>query len=575
MRLSFSKEEIRRAAVELRNAGMGFRTEPVSAERLSLLSEDVYPVVNARNSLTPQPEDFVEQVFRLLSATIVAGGTWRATDFSDETMLQRSLTKLDGKPVYKDHQTNIDNWVGLVRAPYWQQTFTDAKGNAIPAGINGTVAIDGKTSPKTARGILMGAIFSDSVTVEFDWVPSHDTENPYDFDALVGTYGPDGKMITRKCIEIIDYHELSLVWLGADPYAKRVLADGSLQNPEFAAAYSKDDTAAATAFGKELAEKGRYTVDLASPQAVFNFAKGQETTPPIVKSNKSIPMELLVALRKKLNLAADAEVTAEMLDQLVPAADLTAIAASRDRFKQAFGQVSKAKLISDVAAEGVEAFTVVEAAEASGEAAATEEAIIPAEGLTEDVVMMDSVTFENLTANLNDAVDKHLKLVEAVKPLLELAEGEEVTPEVLSAGKLKGASDAVRLQKEVAELTVERDGLKATAALGTQWLENQRAEVIRLASVKTPANEAFKSLVAKATKEELDGLLKQHGGEAVAKFGGRCKKCGSGEFEFKSSLGTGLGGSDPAPANQNGKALSFEEIRLKYDTASMNLTHQQ
>lgn len=575
MRLSFSKEEIRRAAVELRNAGMGFRTEPVTADRLSLIREEYVPVGNARNELVPQPEDFVEQVFRLLSATIVAGGTWRATDFSDETMLQRSLTKLEGKPVYKDHNTNIDNWVGMVRAPYWQQSFTDKAGNAIPAGINGTVAIDGKTSPKTARGILMGAIFSDSVTVEFDWVPSHDIDNPYEFDSLVGTYGPDGRMITRKCVEIIDYHELSLVWLGADPYAKRMLPDGTLQNPEFGASYSKEDTDAAKAFGKELAEKGRFIVDLASPQVVFNFAKGQEAIQQTVKLNKSIPMELLVALRKKLNLAADAEVTPEMLDQLVPATDLSAVKASRDRFKQAFGKVAKAKLITDAAADGVEAFTVVEAAEAEGETPATEEAVNPAEALPENVVLMDAVTFENLTSNLNEAVDKHLKLVEAVKPMLELAENEEVTPEVLSAGKFKGAGEVETLRKQVADLTAERDGLKETAELGKQTVEAKRAEVIRLASLKVPATEAFKSLVAKATPAELDGLLQQHGGEAVAKFGGRCKKCGSGEFEFKSSLGTGDGGNSGQQSANPDKALSFEEIRLKYDKSSMHLTNQQ
>lgn len=241
-KLSFSKQELMNTgSLTIGQAGISI---PVStpgsfdskvAESLGFFGSGAdgnkfFPDVVA-NDLVPKEEDFVMAPFRLLSATVVAGGTWRSTNFgADEGVLRRSAKKLLSKPVYYDHDTDLMNWVGYVDSVKWSEASKSAGGVDVPAGIDGVLALDGKTNPKLARGVLMKAIFSNSVTVLFEWEPSHDFENRYEFEDRIGTTGEDGKMITRNVTKIHDYHESSLVWLGADPFAKLIDSEGELTN---------------------------------------------------------------------------------------------------------------------------------------------------------------------------------------------------------------------------------------------------------------------------------------------------------------------------------------------------------
>lgn len=182
---------------------------------------------NIPADLMPKAEDFVQIPFRLLSATTVAAGTWRATDFSNESLLKASLKKLEGKPVYTEHNTSLDNWAGMVQKTMWSESSV-MNGMVIPAGINGMLAIDAKSKPQILRGILAKGIFSNSVTVVFDWKPSHTFEDEYTFRRMVGSLAEDGNMIRRVVTAIHDYYESSLVFLGADPYAKLIDEGGNL-----------------------------------------------------------------------------------------------------------------------------------------------------------------------------------------------------------------------------------------------------------------------------------------------------------------------------------------------------------
>jgi len=187
-------------------------------------------------ALIPKEEDFVQKPFRLISATTVGAGTWKSTDFSDTRILRGSRNMLEGVPVYKEHRMNLDNWMGIVTGVKWTSAFT-SNGVNIPAGIDGIIAVDAKTNPKIARGLLMGTIFSNSVTVEFEWEMSHEFENDWDFYNRIGEIGKDGKMIRRVVTNIINYHETSLVWLGADPYAKAIDTSGDLVNVDIGSIY--------------------------------------------------------------------------------------------------------------------------------------------------------------------------------------------------------------------------------------------------------------------------------------------------------------------------------------------------
>lgn len=197
-----------------------------------------YESITAQN-IVPKPEDFLSVPFRLISATVVGGHSWKATDFSNVGALRASVPKLDRKPIYPNHTPDLYNSLGIITDPYWDDGGMQ-DGLMIPPGINGMMNLDAKTNPNLVRKVLMGAVFSNSVTVSFNWEPSHSFDNLAEFENSIGTIHKDGRMVTRKVTEVLDYYETSLVWLGADPFAKLLSPDGKLIHvDESAISFSK------------------------------------------------------------------------------------------------------------------------------------------------------------------------------------------------------------------------------------------------------------------------------------------------------------------------------------------------
>lgn len=209
-----------------------------SLQQLGLFGSDIdyntyYPDLKAEE-LKPQSEDFIEPMFRLLSATIVSKN-YNPTDFSQPGVLKASMNYLLGQTVNCDHSTDIGNAIGSVSQVLWQEAYKD-KGFTIPAGINGVLKIDGKANPRIARGILMEppSIHSNSVTVQFKWDKSHPYLDDRDFYEKLGTYDEHGNMIRRMVTEVVRYLETSLVSHGADSFAQKIGEDGKIVNPEYA-----------------------------------------------------------------------------------------------------------------------------------------------------------------------------------------------------------------------------------------------------------------------------------------------------------------------------------------------------
>lgn len=528
-KFSFSKTDLQRASLKLGCAGVALALPSDEKARNSFMASfaladtnKFYPGLNVKNDVAPKPEDFIDVPFRLLSATIVAGGTWRATDFSDENVLKASISRMLGKPVYKDHDTDLDNWVGLVKAPKWTAAFTSTTGVAIPAGIDGIISIDAKTNPKIARGVLVGGIFSNSVTVEFDWVPSHDFESDDEFEMNVGSI-IDGKMVCRKCTKIWDYYESSLVWLGADPYAKLIDNNGDLVNVDTTSTY--DDAIVQTTYKKDK----KYAVNSCLSKNVLSLSRPQNPTKP----SNSNPMneELLKALRILLGLADDAEITAEMVSaiKIAKPEDATALAASQEL------------------------------------AQATAEVITELTG--------EEVKVENLT---KAAVHK-LKGHKAVKT--DDLSGKDAQIVTLTADKATLTTDKANLTAQVTTLTSDKQALttevetlKPDATLGKQFVSDKRAECIRLykIAVDNKPVEAVINLMNNAKNEELDGLLTQYTKGVTMKFTGTCVDCGSHNFQFKSSLG----GVQEVIEQEDVEPNDFMTIHDKFSTNSMNLARK-
>lgn len=485
------------AKLGLSNAGvmLPFDTLPAEADMESFgwygqsNNANVYQDIKVKD-LMPKPEDFVKVPFRLISATVVGADSWKVTDFGNEAILKASMSKLLGKPVYPNHDSDdVFNFVGLIESVKWSEARMQ-DGQMIPAGIDGVIAIDGKTNPKLARGVLMGAIYSNSVTVSFNWEPSHYFESQYEFYDRLGTIYTDGRMVRRIVTEILDYYESSLVWLGADPFAKAIDKDGNLKNIDSSAVY--------VGFNKEDAEVKGYEADK-SYKISFGCDKNvlsllHKSTFDTQTKSKNVDMKDLLKLLKDIGIE---EAQLRLNLNLAEGQELTA-----DHIKQFMSPKT---------------------------------AVTPTE-------VQISVLPASLAANET-----------AIK-----AFGGTITPE-------SDFSKVVFLTvDEFNAANVELEVLKKDATIGKDHINAKRAEIKRLYSVTVgEADDSVLKLIDSADVSALDGLLKQYTKGATQKFEGKCKKCGSQEFDFQSSLTEGT------DTPKTVKTSSFEDIYEKLNDAGI------
>jgi hypothetical protein len=192
-----------------------------------------YPEVTAED-LHPKDDEFIEPVFRMLS-NITVHASHNPIHFPSDA-LKKSMYKLIGQTVNIDHEMAVGNAIGSVKSVEWQNEYSTKDGIKIPAGINATLRIDGKSNPRIARGIMMDppSIHANSVTVNFAWKKSHEEMNDEDFRAKLGTFDDKGKLIQRIVTDILAYHETSLVSHGADPFAQKVNKNGEIVKPAYA-----------------------------------------------------------------------------------------------------------------------------------------------------------------------------------------------------------------------------------------------------------------------------------------------------------------------------------------------------
>ncbi len=469
----------------------------------------------AVTSIMPKPEDFVEVPFRLLSATIVGGGSWKATDFTNTKMLKKSTPLLDGKPLYKDHETDLDNWVGLVNGTKWSKSFVADDGTVVPAGIDGILAIDIKTNPKVARGVLLGSVFSNSVTVDFAWEMSHPFENEWDFYNKVGTTGSDGKMIRRIATEIYDYYESSLVWLGADPFAKAITESGELKHIDKSSIYKYSKSKTSLGFSKELIKPEDQDKDITTPSRyIIDFGVSRDLS-PLTKRKKT-----------KFN-------TEEMDKKFVLA------------FLAAFG--------GDLGIDkGVENMTAEEAIAHLGKLQYKKD---PS---PEDVVKLS-------------IADKMLELTKGNEAFTELS----TKPELLEGIELIKTEDAVKFKADAAKvitLNTEIETLTKTSAIGEKYLKLKRDEAIRLYKTSVGESEVSEEVVSLFNKAEdaaIEGILKQYTKSATEKFSGSCASCGSHEFKFQSSF---QDGSEEGTAEEvTADSVSTDAFRQHFGSPKMDI----
>jgi hypothetical protein len=215
-----------------------------------LSGSDYRPSVVADNvsNAISKPDEYFPFVFRHLSATIVGGGSWKATEFP-ALVLKAAASLLTNKPVFVNHELEISNLVGVNGNIEFVGGYKAEDGTDIPAGLEGPIWIDGLLHQDLTRKLSafpVPHIQSVSVTVSYNWEPSHTFKNrdgqedDWAFEMQIGSM-VDGKMVRRVATEILDFVETSFVYLGADPFAKIIDAKGDPLNVEKSAIVGKSE----------------------------------------------------------------------------------------------------------------------------------------------------------------------------------------------------------------------------------------------------------------------------------------------------------------------------------------------
>ena len=155
------------------------------------------------------PEEFLLIKGRMLSKAITQS---RYFDFTRDDVLKKAVPLFDKRTVYADHWASVDDWKGYVSKPVWDEENK-------PAGINALVTLDRLTDPRLCRGFDIGALRSFSATLTFAYEKSHPDIHYY------GDYigkEIDGQLVRIIVTEIRNVFEVSVVWEGEDPYAKKL-----------------------------------------------------------------------------------------------------------------------------------------------------------------------------------------------------------------------------------------------------------------------------------------------------------------------------------------------------------------
>ena len=542
------------------------------------------------------PEDIYLVPFRLISATTVGSGSWQSTTFTED-VLRQAVNKLLKKPVYIDHSYTVEDAIGTVENAVFTNSFIQ-DGVAVPAGIDGMLAINTGTSKglNMAKLIEQGALCSNSVTVQFEWEPSIEVEDEWQFwDNLGRTI--DGREVTRNVTNVLDFHETSIVTLGADPYAKKIDANGNLINIDLANKVDPIQLFSKAKTKEEKAEALKQVQGINKYEASFSANPILKKHKAMQEDNKQFAAGFGAELTSLLEGRCESE-SLEQADLIKEMAEAASISAETVK-KHLKGGVACPKasyLAAWAPILNLEVETLIKLAQADGCEYKEEDlkAILEA-GNKEDKEEMEDEKKMDCDEDEDDIegdgmeyskekFDAQSKELEDLKALYEAAqESQKKLSAELEAIKSKGlekqveslSSQLVDNRKEYKEaisnaarqeaaakswtnrfeaISEELDTAKAEkesfakelqelkadakfASIGKAHFNEMKKEAKRLytASQGANANNAVIALFDKVeTLEELKGLASQYGKDLSAQFSVQCKDCGSGNCEFGS-----------------------------------------
>ena len=177
-----------------------------------------------------ETETALVRTYRALSATIVADYIDYGYDGGRALMEGVKLfhkTKAGfNVPMHKNHSREVEDWLGKVTDSYWDSG--EVAGRGFPAGVNIVTeylkeAFISDTDKKILVGLQNDVLNAVSVTIRFNWKKSHPKMDDFDFMLALGTT-VDGELVRVLVTKILQVLEISLVYAGADPYARDLTA---------------------------------------------------------------------------------------------------------------------------------------------------------------------------------------------------------------------------------------------------------------------------------------------------------------------------------------------------------------
>ncbi len=491
------------------------------------------------SDIAPTEEDFIRVPFRLLSATTVAAGTFRATSFP-ASVLRAGLNKFINIPIFPNHDQEVGNELGIIESVKFVNSKTtkedlDKKrpgGLKIPAGVEGILKIDAKANPKTARSILNGFITSLSVTVDFEWEPSHklvENQTMRDWEWTIGQMGSDGKMITRKATKIRDVYEASLVWLGADPFAKAVDESGELVNIDTTNAVEFDSLSFAgnteSSYNKVADLEKRNYLSSGNLNAIYSYRRElgtglRELDYEPDKNKLAMKEDVLALLLTLFSVDKEENLTKEMIEgfQLIKGEELTTLKGKETELATAKTELiaEKGKVTSKTEELNTANNKIAELKKEDG-----------------DATILKAIR-DTLSKIIPEEKDEEEKVVE------------------LTAAKV---GDVVRGYKEGSE------SYKAHV----EFVRTETKKLYALSAGDKP-EDAIVSMLDNAKLSELQALAKTYGQKAIGQFSGTCKDCNSTNITLQSSV-TGEPGGGAAPVMDTSSAA---HLTKKFSKNSMN-----
>lgn len=176
------------------------------------------------DQILPQESDLFFVNMRAVSMSLLEGH-W--VDYRKPGVLEAAVPLFPRQRICVDHEyRKAEDAIGAIVSANWDKD--GANSNGVP-GINVRFFVDARIAPGIVRRLAypVPAIHSGSVTIGFEWEPSHlHLLEERKFWSFLGE-NVDGEIVRLIATKILFAYEYSLVWEGADPDAKR-LPDGEL-----------------------------------------------------------------------------------------------------------------------------------------------------------------------------------------------------------------------------------------------------------------------------------------------------------------------------------------------------------